>query len=1186
MSDRASAFGPNVWLIDEMYREYLAHPEGVSDSWREFFSDYRPQGIRTQPTPVPPKAEEKAAVAGPPPGAVPLAGSLARLVENMEASLALPTATTFRTVPIKLLEENRELINEYLARKMAGRVSFTHLLAFAAVKALQHVPALRATFAQFDGKPYRLGPEHVNLGVAVDAQRRDGSRTLLVPNIKAAETMDFPTFFAAYNELLRKVRSNELTPEDFAGTTMSLTNPGMLGTSQSLARLMPGQSFILATGSIDWPPEFQNADPRTLAQLGVSKVITLACTYDHRVIQGAESGTYLGVIAALLAGEHGFYEEIFASLEIPYEPLRLTRDANPYLVARDNLIEKEAAVLQLIHTYRVRGHLIAAINPLSSEPRTHVDLELTRHGLSIWDLDREFYTGGLGGKPRATLREALRLLRGAYCHTVGVEYMHIQDPEQRAWIAQRVEQDPPAELPLASKKRILQKLNEAEAFERFLHTKYVGHKRFSLEGGEVLIPMLDHLLAHAGELGVEEVVMGMAHRGRLNVLANILGMSYGKIFRQFEGDLDPDSREGTGDVKYHLGAKGTYLSPNGKQVAVELASNPSHLEAVDPVVEGMARAKQDARGDSERVKVLPVLIHGDAAFAGQGVVAETLNMSALSGFRTGGTVHIVVNNGIGFTTAPADARSSVYATDVARMVQAPIFHVNGEDPEACVRVVALAVAFRMAFHKDVVVDLVCYRRWGHNEADEPSFTQPLMYAKIRQKRSVRKLYTELLVNRGDISLKEAEQALEQFQKILERAFEETQESAPPPVEVRFAPPAPPEPAPPAPPVDHQALQKVARCLATVPSDFTVHPKLAKLLAYRARCLEEGVDWGTGELVAFGSLLLEGIPVRLSGQDSRRGTFSQRHAVLVDQTTGEAYVNLEHLDPAQAPFLIYDSLLSEYAVMAFEYGYSVARPKALVCWEAQFGDFANGAQIVIDQFVTSAHEKWDQHARLTLLLPHGFEGQGPEHSSGRIERFLQLAVGDSMRVCVPTTAANYFHLLRSQAHMPHPKPLIIFTPKSFLRAELAKSPGQAFLEGRFQPVLLDPNPPEQPEMAILCSGKVFFDLYPAREKRRAPVLLLRLEQLYPFPEAELRQALGSYPSVRQLRFVQEEPENMGAWPFLHPLLERLSGREALSWVTRPPSCSPATGSAKLHEAEQAHLVALALGSKVPTAFTGG
>ncbi|MCS7181970.1 MAG: multifunctional oxoglutarate decarboxylase/oxoglutarate dehydrogenase thiamine pyrophosphate-binding subunit/dihydrolipoyllysine-residue succinyltransferase subunit [Thermoanaerobaculum sp.] len=1175
MADRSAAFGPNVWLIDEMYREYLAHPDGVSDPWREFFSDYRPQGARSLQVAPAPVEEPTLQRETPPPGAVPLVGSLARLVENMEQSLALPTATSFRTVPIKLLEENRELINEYLARKLAGKVSFTHILAYAAVKALARVPAMRNTYAVYQGMPYRVVPDHVNLGIAVDVQRRDGTRTLLVPNIKAAERMDFPTFFAAYNEVLRKVRTNQLSPEDFAGTTMSLTNPGMLGTSQSLARLMPGQSFILATGSIDWPPEFHSADPRTLAQLGVSKVMTLACTYDHRVIQGAESGTYLGTIAALLAGEHNFYEEIFASLEIPYEPLRVVRDINPYLVARDNLIEKEAAVLQLIHTYRVRGHLIAAINPLSSEPRTHVELELTRHGLSIWDLDREFFTGGLGGKPRSTLREALRLLRGAYCHTVGVEYMHIQDPEQRAWIAQQVEQDPPPELPLETKKRTLQKLNEAEAFERFLHTKYIGHKRFSLEGGEVLIPMLDHLLAQAAELGVEEVVMGMAHRGRLNVLANILGMSYGKIFRQFEGDLDPNSREGTGDVKYHLGAKGVYTSPSGKQVMVELASNPSHLEAVDPVVEGMVRAKQDQRGDSERNRVMPVLIHGDAAFAGQGVVAETLNMSALSGFRTGGTVHIVVNNGIGFTTAPTDARSSVYATDVARMVQAPIFHVNGEDPEACLRVIALAVAFRMAFHKDVVVDLVCYRRWGHNEADEPAFTQPLMYAKIREKRSVRKLYTELLVNRGDITLQEAEQALEQFQRLLEQAFEETKESAPPPVEVVFRDPVPPEAAPPAPPLTRDTLQRVASCLATVPEGFHVHPKLARLLAYRGRCLEEGVDWGTAELLAFGTLLLEGIPVRLSGQDSRRGTFSQRHAVLVDQVTGQPYINLEHLPGSRAQFLIFDSLLSEYAVMAYEYGYSVARREALVLWEAQFGDFANGGQIVIDQFVSSAHEKWDQHARLTLLLPHGYEGQGPEHSSARMERFLQLAAGDSMRIAFPTTAANYFHLLRSQGHLPHPKPLVVFTPKSFLRADLAKSPGEAFTSQTFQPVLADPNPPARARVVVLCTGKVFFDLYPEREQQRAPVAILRLDQLYPFPEQALQAALAALPAEAEVRWVQEEPRNMGAWPFVKEHLPALLGDRPLKVVSRPPAGSPATGSAKLHEAEQAYLVGLAL-----------
>jgi 2-oxoglutarate dehydrogenase E1 component len=1175
VSDRSAAFGPNVWLIEEMYREYLAHPEAVSDSWREFFSDYRPQTLQVLPPPPPAAPPTPEAAAAPPPGAVPLVGSLARLVENMEASAAIPTATTFRTVPIKLLEENRELINEYLATRLAGKVSFTHILAYALVRALAQVPAMRNTFAVYDGTPYRVVPEHVNLGIAVDVQRRDGTRTLLVPNIKAAETMDFPTFFTAYNELLRKVRTNQLTPEDFAGTTMTLTNPGMIGTSQSVARLMPGQSFILATGSIDLPPEFQAADPRTVAQLGVSKVMTLACTYDHRVIQGAESGSYLAVVSQLLQGEHGFYEEIFASLEIPYEPLRLVRDSNPYLVARESLGEKEAAVLQLIHTYRVRGHLIAAINPLSSEPRTHVELELTRHGLSIWDLDREFYVGNVGGKSRTTLREALKLLRSAYCHTVGVEYMHIQDPEQRAWIAQRVEVFPQPELPREVKRRILQKLNEAEAFERFLHTKYIGHKRFSLEGGEVLIPMLDELLAQAAEHGVEEVVMGMAHRGRLNVLANVLGMSYGKIFRQFEGDLDPDTREGTGDVKYHLGAKATVTTRSGKRLAVELASNPSHLEAVDPVVEGMTRAKQDERGDKEHVKVMAVLIHGDAAFAGQGVVAETLNMSALSGFRTGGTVHIVVNNGIGFTTAPADARSSVYATDVARMVQAPIFHVNGEDPEACLRVIALAVAFRHTFHKDVVVDLVCYRRWGHNEADEPAFTQPLMYAKIREKRSVRKLYTERLVNRGDISLQEAEQALEEYQRLLERAFEETKESAPPPVTVRLAPPPPPEPAPDAPPTSRELLQQVATCLGTVPEGFTVHPKLARLLRARANCLEEGVDWGTAELLAFGTLLAEGIPVRLSGQDSRRGTFSQRHAVLVDQRTGASYVNLEHLPQSRAQFLIYDSLLSEYAVMGFEYGYSVARPHALVCWEAQFGDFANGAQIIIDQFVVSAHEKWDQHARLTLLLPHGYEGQGPEHSSARIERFLQLAAGDSMRIAFPTTAAQYFHLLRSQAHLPHPKPLVVFTPKSFLRAEAARSTAQELLTGRFQPVLPDPKPKANPRAVVLCSGKVFHDLYPLREAEGAEVAILRLEQLYPFPGEALAAQLATLEPGIEVRFLQEEPANMGPWPSLADQLRMLVGEERLRLVARPPAGSPATGSAKLHEAEQQALLRMAL-----------
>ncbi len=1186
MSDEkrnAASFGPNVWLIDEMFREFKEHPEAVSESWREFFSDYRPAvGRAAPPSPavaapdvMPAEAPARPALV-PVPSAVPIVGPARRLVENMQASLSVPTATSVRTIPVRLLEENRTLMNQHLAELTGGKVSFTHLLAWALVDALHDMPGMRSLFVEIEGAPHRFTAEHVNFGVAVDVERRDGSRGLVVPCIKHAEALEFATFFAAYNELIRRAQANQLTPDDFTDTTVTLTNPGMLGTTQSVPRLMSGQSLIVAAGSIGYPAEYQLADPATLAHLGLSRVLSLTCTYDHRVIQGAESAEFLARVAALLAGEHRFYERTFASLAVPHEPVRLAPDTNPYFSDRgvDALVRKQAGVLALINMYRVRGHLVAHINPLSTEIPTHPELELDRHGLTVWDLDREFFTGTLGGHERSTLREILRILREAYCGTLGVEYMFIQEPDQKAWIQKRVEgADPSAWLDAPAKRRTLAMLNGAEAFERFLHTKYIGHKRFSLEGLESLIPMLDRLLSGSVAAGIAEVVLGMAHRGRLNVLANIVGKSYEKIFREFEGNIDPLSREGTGDVKYHLGASGTYESPAGGRLRISMASNPSHLEAVDPVVEGMARALQDIRSDTAHEQVLPVLVHGDAAFAGQGVVAETLNMSALSGYRTGGTIHIVVNNGIGFTTSPADARSSVYATDVAKMVQAPIFHVNADDPEACVHVMDLALAFRRDFRKDVVVDVVGYRRWGHNEADEPAYTQPIMYAKIRDRRSVRKLYTERLVNRGDLNLAEAEAALKDFQERMEAAFAATHETGEPSPAPAPRRPAPVPAEPPFPPVPLATLERILHRATTVPDGFHAHPKLARQLAQHGEMLAQGgADFGTAELLAFGSLVMEGIPVRLSGQDSRRGTFSQRHSVLVDQDSGAEYTPLAHVDPGQAPFLVYDSLLSEYAVLGFEYGYSVIRTDALVLWEAQFGDFANGAEVVIDQFIASAEEKWGQRSRLVLLLPHGAEGQGPEHSSARLERYLQLAAAGNLRIAVPSTAAQYYHLLRAQAHAARAVPLIVLTPKSLLRADAAKSVADAFL-GAFQPVLPDPAPPAAPERLLLCSGKVAFDLLEHRHKTGdGAAAVARVERLYPFPAEELAALLSAHPTVRELRWVQEEPANMGAWSFVAPRLRELAPGLPLAYAGRAESPSPATGSHRVFQAEQQALVA--------------
>jgi 2-oxoglutarate dehydrogenase E1 component len=1097
----------------------------------------------------------------------------------MEASLAVPTATSARVVPARLLEVNRKVLNGYLARTGGGKVSFTHLIGYALVKALAAVPAMRSVYVDPDGRGNGSHgavsrPEHVGLGLAVDVSRADGSRTLLVPCIRDADTLDFAAFHLAYEDLVRRVRSNRITPDDFAGVTMTLTNPGTLGTASSVPRLMPGQSVIVGVGALGWPAEYAGADARVMAQLGISKVLTLTSTYDHRVIQGAESGLYLQRVEQLLLGADGFYDDVFRSVGVPYESVRWRPDSNPLDVNVQR--EKQVHVQTLTNMYRVRGHLIADLDPLSwKEPHTHPELDPATYGLTIWDLEREFFVDGVAGKSVMVLGDLLGILRDAYCRRIGVEYMHIQEPDQKRWIQEAVE-GVQASPTTAEQLHVLDRLNAAEAFERFLHTKYTGHKRFGLEGAESLIPLLDEVLDSAAVLGYQEAVLGMAHRGRLNVLANIVGKSFRQIFREFEGDLDPSTTQGTGDVKYHLGASGKFVGRSGVSLPVTLASNPSHLEAVDPVVEGMVRARQDLLDEPGAFAALPVVIHGDAAFAGQGVVAETLNLSALRGYRVGGTIHVVVNNQLGFTTAPAEARSSVYPTDVAKMVQAPIFHVNGDDPEAVVRVARLAFGFRQRFNKDVVVDLVCYRRHGHNEGDDPSFTQPLMYKRIEARRSVRKLYTEALVRRGDITLEEAERALDDFLARMQAAFEETRHSAPPARADTIPPPVPSGPAPVATGVGRPVLDQVAAALDAAPPGFTSHPKLARTLGARRRLYDDGVvDWSMAEALAFGSLLLEGTDVRLSGQDSRRGTFSQRHQVLVDYETGAEWLPLADLARSGGGNLwLYDSLLSEYAALGFEYGYSVVHGEALVAWEAQFGDFANGAQIVIDQFIAAGHGKWDQPSGLVLLLPHGYEGQGPEHSSARLERFLCLCAGDNMQVVNATTAAQYFHVLRRQVRGPARRPLVVFTPKSLLRARHARSPVHELTAGRFREVLDDPGvaDPSAVSRVILASGKVAYDAMAHRDEHGLPVAVVRVEQLYPWAEKLVLDTVSGYPAARDVVWLQEEPENMGAWSFVHGRLHRLLRDDhRLRHVSRPESASPATGSHTVHQREQADLL---------------
>ncbi|MGW0579279.1 multifunctional oxoglutarate decarboxylase/oxoglutarate dehydrogenase thiamine pyrophosphate-binding subunit/dihydrolipoyllysine-residue succinyltransferase subunit [Streptomyces sp. NPDC002920] len=1241
----AAAFGPNEWLVDEIYQQYLQDPNSVDRAWWDFFADYKPgaaapsapagtaaagaagttttapapaapakQAAPAAPAPVPapaapaapapspaaaapapapvkaaPAPAKPAAAAAPKaapaapaegPELITLRGPAAAVVKNMNASLELPTATSVRAVPVKLLFDNRIVINNHLKRARGGKISFTHLIGFAMVQAIKAMPSMNWHYAEKDGKPTLVKPPHVNFGLAIDLVKANGDRQLVVAGIKKAETLNFFEFWQAYEDIVRRARDGKLTMDDFTGVTVSLTNPGGLGTVHSVPRLMPGQSVIMGVGSMDYPAEFQGTSQDTLNKLGISKVMTLTSTYDHRVIQGAASGEFLRIVANLLLGESGFYDEIFEALRIPYEPVRWLRDID---ASHDDDVTKAARVFELIHSYRVRGHVMADTDPLEYRQRKHPDLDITEHGLTLWDLEREFAVGGFAGKSLMKLRDILGVLRDSYCRTTGVEFMHIQDPKQRRWIQDRIERahtKPEREEQL----RILRRLNAAEAFETFLQTKYVGQKRFSLEGGESVIPLLDAVIDSAAESRLDEVVIGMAHRGRLNVLANIVGKSYAQIFREFEGNLDPKSMHGSGDVKYHLGAEGTFTGLDGEQIKVSLAANPSHLETVDPIIEGISRAKQDIinKGGTD-FTVLPVALHGDAAFAGQGVVAETLNMSQLRGYRTGGTVHIVINNQVGFTAAPESSRSSMYATDVARMIEAPIFHVNGDDPEAVVRVARLAFEFRQAFNKDVVIDLICYRRRGHNESDNPAFTQPLMYDLIDKKRSVRKLYTESLIGRGDITLEEAEQALQDYQGQLEKVFTEVREATAQPVGGDSHEPQDGFPVAVPTAVSSEVVKRIAESQVNIPDYFHVHPRLLPQLQRRASMVEDGtIDWGMGETLAVGSLLLEGTPVRLSGQDSQRGTFGQRHAVLIDRETGEEHTPLQYLADEQARYNVYNSLLSEYAVMGFEYGYSLARPDALVMWEAQFGDFVNGAQTVVDEYISAAEQKWGQTSGVTLLLPHGYEGQGPDHSSARVERFLQLCAQNNMTVAMPTLPSNYFHLLRWQVHNPHHKPLVVFTPKSMLRLKAAASKAEEFTSGQFRPVIGDTSvDPAAVKKVVFCAGKVYYDLEAERQKRGATdTAIIRIERLYPLPGAEVQAEVNKFPNAEKYLWTQEEPANQGAWPFIAlNLIDHLDlavgadvpHGERLRRISRPHGSSPAVGSAKRHQAEQEQLV---------------
>ncbi|MBF9349514.1 multifunctional oxoglutarate decarboxylase/oxoglutarate dehydrogenase thiamine pyrophosphate-binding subunit/dihydrolipoyllysine-residue succinyltransferase subunit [Mycobacteroides chelonae] len=1115
-----------------------------------------------------------------------LRGAAAAVVKNMSASLEIPTATSVRAVPAKLMIDNRIVINNHLKRTRGGKISFTHLLGYAIVQAVKNFPNMNRHFAEVDGKPVAITPAHVNLGLAIDLPGKDGNRTLVVAAIKGCEEMAFGQFINAYEDIVRRARDGKLTAEDFSGVTISLTNPGTIGTVHSVPRLMRGQGAIIGAGALEYPAEFQGTSEERISDLGIGKHMTLTSTYDHRIIQGAESGDFLRTVHQLLLSDD-FFDDIFRELGIPYEPVRWRVD-NP-----DSVVDKNARVLELIAAYRNRGHLMADTDPLRLDKtrfRSHPDLDVLSHGLTLWDLDREFKVSGFKGQEYMKLRDVLSVLRDAYCRHAAVEYTHILEPEQQKWLQERIEvkHDKPT---VAEQKYILSKLNAAEAFETFLATKYVGQKRFSLEGAEGVIPMMDAVIDQSAEHGLDEVVIGMPHRGRLNVLANIVGKPYSQIFTEFEGNLNPALAHGSGDVKYHLGASGTYIQMFGdNDIEVSLTANPSHLEAVDPVLEGLVRAKQDLLDvgtDGGRFTVVPLMLHGDAAFAGQGVVAETLNLANLPGYRTGGTIHIVVNNQIGFTTAPEHSRSTEYCTDIAKMIGAPIFHVNGDDPEACVWVSRLAVDFRQKFNKDVVIDLVCYRRRGHNEGDDPSMTNPQMYEVIDTKRGVRKTYTESLIGRGDISMKEAEDALRDYQGQLERVFNEVrdlekyQQRPSESVEEDQQLPQKLVTA-----VDKALLQRIGDAFLAVPEDFSVHPRVKPVLEKRREMAYEGkVDWAFGELLAFGTLVAEGKVVRLSGQDSKRGTFTQRHAVIIDRHNGDEFSPLQLVsvdaegNPTGGHLVVHDSSLSEYAAVGFEYGYSVGNPDAMVLWEAQFGDFVNGAQSIIDEFISSGEAKWGQLSEVVLLLPHGHEGQGPDHTSGRIERFLQLCAEGSMTVAMPSTPANYFHLLRRHALDGITRPMVVFTPKSMLRNKAAVSDIKDFTDRKFRSVLEEANYEDgvgdrsKVRRILLTSGKLYYDLLARKTAdKRDDVAIVRIEQLYPIPRYRLEETLSRYPDGAQYIWVQEEPANQGAWPTfglnLPEVVPRLAG---LTKISRRAMSAPSSGSSKVHAVEQQEII---------------
>jgi 2-oxoglutarate decarboxylase len=1136
-------------------------------------------------------------------GVKPLRGGAAALARHMERSRSVPTATSFRTIVVTPLEQRRAQL-----REAGHRVSYTHLIAYAIARVVsEEMPVMAHHFEEIDGSPHRVDDGVVNLGLAVDVERGDGTRTLMVPVIRNAGALTFAQFVAAYNELVARARENRLTADDLAGANISLTNPGGLGTVASVPRLMAGQGTIVATGSIAYPAGLERVGP----QIGAEKVMTITSTYDHRIIQGAESGRFLARVEAYLHGEAGFYERVFGDLGVALPPLPAppaeARRAAPSPPAPapapaepdEELLQAVQAAVSLLKAHRTHGHLAARLDPLGREPEGDPALDPEPLGLTPEVMARipsrvlRMYV------PGETLAESLPHLRETYCGPIAYEIEHIGSHRQRLWLREAIESGRfRTPLSATEQKALLRRLTEVDALERFMHKSYLGQKQFSIEGLDMTVPMLDELIQLAAKQGAREIVIGMAHRGRLNVLAHNLGRPYESIFAEFEGTstlsaITTIPQGGTGDVKYHHGAQGSYQLPGGESVIVRLESNPSHLEYVAPVVAGATRAVQTTRQGPHVHRdtncALPVILHGDAAFPGQGVVAETLNLQALDGYTVGGTIHIIQNNQVGFTTDPDDARSTTWASDLAKGFDVPIIHVNADDVAACISAVRLAFAFRLQFGHDVLIDLIGYRRFGHNEADEPAYTQPTMYQAIKRHPPVRELYARQLIEQGVVSEQESTEMTDEVWAVLTDAHQRLKErlaqakdAEPPTGEYQLDRSASPEVKT---AVAAERLRVLNEELLSVPDGFTVHPKLMRQLEQRREAVErgEGILWAHAEALAFASLLTEGIPIRLTGQDTERGTFSQRHLVLHDAKTGREHSPIQHLPGALAPMELHNSPLSELACLGFEYGYSQEAPETLVLWEAQFGDFANAAQVIIDQFIVSGLAKWGRTSRLTLLLPHGYEGSGPEHSSARVERFLQLAAEGNIRVANPTTPAQYFHLLRRQARIAKQRPLVILTPKSLLRLPQATSRLDELVSGRFEPVLAEPGvDAERVRRLILCSGKIYYELRGHEARAGVPeVAIGRVELLYPFPQKEILSLVDQYPSLREVVWVQEEPRNMGARAHMSPrLMQILPEHLQFGYIGRPERASPGEGYPAAHAIEQNRILVTALDTSQP------